>query len=860
MTRPVPQDPGPPDSSPGNSAAPAPSAAAPQIHASGTRAIAAKAIGVAITGDHARVVVLPAEAALSARETQVPPGTGNLPGPPSATFTGRDDTLTLLRSLFTTPARLPEPAHPPAEHTTAPDPAHLAPSHPGSPAATHPITDLRATNSPATNSPATNSPATNSPATNSPTTTLPATDVPAADLLTSVATRTVAIHGLGGIGKSTVALHYASGYRAAYPLVWWITATAPAAIEAGLASLAVRLAPLWAREATTEERVAWSLTWLQWHPGWLLVLDNVENPADLRPYLGALSGGHALATSRRATGWHTVGAALPLGPLAPAASTDLLCALAYTGRTPAPAERHAAAALADELGHLPLALEQAGSYVHQTGKDMDAYRRGLRRMLAKRTDAIDPERTVARIWEHTLRAVTARDPLAVSILNTVAWLAPDDIPRDLLSPLALAPAYDLDSPEAGRLGLPGVPDYPGRPGVPDRPGSPGHPVTPDGDLDGPDPDALDEAVGVLHAYTMVTLTQGGGLRVHRLVQAALRARLVAEADRARTTASGPVRPDGLTAAEWLLHDAVPEGEGVAPTATERQSRLLPHVTALATHTPPHHLTNTSVDLFVTAADHLYRAGLFAPALPLREVILAYRERTEGAEDPATLTSRHNLAFGLAGAGDFPRARALYETTLEQRTRILGADHPDTLMTCNALASVYEDTDDLDRAIELYEETLSKRERVLGDLDSSTIVVRNNLAGAYVAAGDQERGTRLYETVLTQCRQALGDTHPYTLSARSNLAYAYRRGGELTRAADLLESLLSDSDQVLGALHPDTLDTRAGLARVHELSGDVEQAARMLTDLLPLYERVLGDAHPSTGRARAALDRLRAAQP
>lgn len=829
MTRPVPQDSRPSDSSPGDSAAPAPSPASPQIHASGTRAIAAKAIGVAITGDHARVVVLPAEAAHSARETQAPPGTGNLPGPPSATFTGRDETLTLLRSLFTNPGHLAAPAHPPAEHTTAPEPAHLARPNPATAAAPHPITDLPITDPPVTNS--------------------PATGIPATDLAPSGATRTVAIHGLGGIGKSTVALHYAFGYRAAYPLVWWITATAPAAIEAGLASLAVRLAPLWAREATTEERVAWSLTWLQWHPGWLLVLDNVENPADLRPYLGALSGGHALATSRRATGWHTIGAALPLGPLAPAASTDLLCALAYSGRTPAPAERHSAAALADELGHLPLALEQAGSYVHQTGKDMDAYRQGLRRMLAKRTDAIEPERTVARIWEHTLRAVTARDPLAVSILNTVAWLAPDDIPRDLLSPMTLAPAHGRDPSEAGR-----------GPGPPDRPGSLGYPVTPGGDLDGPDPDTLDEAIGVLHAYTMITLTHGGGLRVHRLVQAALRARLVAEADRARTTASGPVRPDGLTTAEWLLRDAVPEGEGVAPTATERQARLLPHITALATHAPPHHLTDTSVDLFVTAADHLYRAGLFAPALPLREVILVYRERAEGAEHPATFTSRHNLAFGLAGVGDFPRARALYETTLEQRTRILGADHPDTLMTCNALASAYEDTDDLDRAIELYEDTLSKRERVLGDLDSSTIVVRNNLAGAYVAAGDEVRGTRLYETVLTQCRQALGDTHPYTLGARSNLAYAYRQGGELTRAADLLESLLSDSDQVLGALHPDTLDTRAGLARVHELSGDIEQAARMLTELLPLYERVLGDAHPSTGRARAALDRLRTAHP
>ncbi|WP_406101051.1 tetratricopeptide repeat protein [Streptomyces canus] len=690
------------------------------MEVSGERPIGAASIGVAVSGDNTRVVVLPAEAVHWALTVQAPQGAGFLPESVSGVFVGRERELTDLRAMMT------------GEGSAA-----------------------------------------------------------------VVQSQVRAIHGLGGVGKSALALHYAHRYRSAYTLVWWITAESPEAIVTALAGLAMRLCPLWAAMASPDERVAWAITWLQAHPDWLLIFDNVEDPTHLRPYLGTLAGGHHLATSRKATGWHALAPTMALGLLPLREAADLLCTIAFPGHNPTGQQRDAARRLAEDLGCLPLALEQAGAYAYRTGIDLDTYRRSLRLVLDEKRDVTDPERTIAQIWGHTLTAITQRNPLAVTLLNAMAWLAPDDIPRTLLAPLASSEI------------------------------------------------ALGDALGDLHAYNMIAFTDDRqGVSVHRLVQTVLRTR--------NPPASEPDSyAPGRAEAEHAFRQALPvlpDGRLHEPTAL--WERLLPHILALVETTPADTPASfDTADTYYKVAQYLDRQGRYAHTIPLRTAALAQSEQLFGDTHPQTLTSRNNLAHAYELAGDTGRAIPLYEATLTQREQVLGNSDPRTLTSRNNLANAYATAGDLAQAIPLLETTLTQREQVLGDTHPDTLISRNDLANAYRAAGDLDRAIPLYETTLTQSEQVLGDTHPQTLTSRNNLASAYTTAGDLAQAIPLLETTLTQREQVLGDTHPDTLISRNDLANAYRAAGDLDRAIPLYETTLTQSEQVLGDTHPQTLTSR-----------
>ncbi|MEV0191869.1 FxSxx-COOH system tetratricopeptide repeat protein [Kitasatospora purpeofusca] len=604
-------------------------------------------------------------------------------------------------------------------------------------------------------------------------------------------TQAFTVHGLGGIGKTTLALAYAHRQRHAYSLVWWINADSPARIEQSLGDLALKLFPAWAGNANQDQRSAWATTWLQWHPGWLLVFDNVEDPTDLRLYLGALDGGHHLITSRRATGWPPTIHTLPLGTLHPDEAADLICAHAVTDRTPTPRDRQAAHTLAADLGHLPLALEQAGAYLAQHPTiDIDAYRHRLPAKLDKAADGLDAERTIARIWTQTLKALTARNPHAVEILHILAWLAPDDLPISLLE------TPDVDS------------------------------------------DDLHEALGDIAAFSLATVTRET-VSVHRLLQRVL-----------RDTADGLGRlPAGRQAAEELAVRAVGQLASSSPNGSSPWDTLIPQLISLALTRPIGHKDDRAAHLYSPAAQHLQNQGHEARTIPLHEAALIHYEEYFHENHLEVLKSRHNLGGAYLAAGNLDQAIATLKTSLAKHEQILGDTHPNTLFSRNSLAGAHFRAGDLNRAIPLYETTLAQREKHLGDTHPQTLTSRNNLASAYQAAGDLEQAIPLFEITLAQREKDLGDTHSSTLTSRNNLAHAYQSAGDLERAIPLYETALAQREKHLGDTHPDTLVSRNNLASAYKSAGNLNRAIPLYETTLIQHEQVLGNSHPNTLTSR-----------
>ncbi|MEU8148954.1 tetratricopeptide repeat protein [Nonomuraea sp. NPDC048901] len=603
-----------------------------------------------------------------------------------------------------------------------------------------------------------------------------------------------AVLGLGGVGKSELALQYAHRHRGQYRLVWWIDADGPDLIRAGLAAFARALAcgidSVAAEQATVEEAAAWALSWLAAHPDWLVIFDNIEEAADIEPYLAGLAHGHVLITTRRDIGWHYLGITpVPLELLPRSASVALLAGLVGPSDS---ANVSKLEELAEQLGDLPLALTQAGAYINRTPRTTVAkYLRLLKeapgRMHAATPVGGDSERVVAKVLALSHDRIQSVNPLAIQVLNLLACMGPDNMPCSILN------------------AIPGA-----------------------------DEPAVDEALALLASYSLITSTTKPGdgilgseedlVSVHRLIQAVTLARLE------------PERRDSISAgAAALISAALPE-DPRRPEAWPVCRALLPHARAV--------LAPTSPTLWAIALS-LGHSGDYRTA---RDLFLEIHNRVNsslGADHPDTLATRHEHALWMGEAGDPAAARDQLADLLPIRERILGADHPDTLDTRHNLARWTGRAGDAAAARDQFTDLLPIRERVLGIDHPDTLDTRHDVARWTGEAGDAAAARDQLANLIPQYVRVLGADHQETLITRHNLAYWTGEAGDAAAARDQLADLLPLIDRVLGADHPETLSTRHELASWTGEAGDAAAARDQLADLLPIRERILGTDHPYT---------------
>jgi hypothetical protein len=608
--------------------------------------------------------------------------------------------------------------------------------------------------------------------------------------------RVVVLHGLPGAGKTSAALAYAHDHLGEAGVAWQFAAEDPAVLAAGFGQLAVALG---AGEGTGDPVVAVHGVLAARRAGWLLVFDNAPDRASVERFLPPAGDGRVLITSRNAL-WPT-GQAVEVLALGTEVAAGFL--VARTGDV----NHQAAVALAEAVGGLPLALEQAGAYVQATGGSLAAYLalfQDRRANLLARGQPTGYPRSVAATLALASTQVEESSPGAVELLRLLAFCAPEAVPLRLLLQPRPGLAEQL-SPEVRPVLAPLLDD----------------------EL------AVGDAVAALRRFSLVRPAGEGAVSMHRLVQAVT-------ADQMPESLAQAWRQ----AAAAVVEAAIP-GDPQLPSTWPVYAALLPHAQAALT-------ADRSSMTWIGA--YLGYSGSYAAARDLYKRLVRAQVQSLGPEHPDTLTGYAHIAVWTGKAGDAAGARDQYAVLLPVYERVLGPEHPDTLGIRRDLARSAARTGDAAGARDKFAALLPLFERVLGPEHPATLTDWANLAVTTGQAGDAVGARDQFAALLPVYERVLGPEDPQTLAARGNLANWTGDTGDAAGARDQYAVLLPIRERLLGPEHPETLITRANLAYWTGEAGDAAAARDLYAALLPVDERVMGPEHPETLTARDNLAR------
>jgi tetratricopeptide (TPR) repeat protein len=626
--------------------------------------------------------------------------------------------------------------------------------------------------------------------------------------------RVQCICGFGGVGKTHTALHYASRYRHHYSGVFLVRASSEISLRQGFFDVAraVSTAPPHGDPLDLDAAVREATAWLVQNPVWLLILDHVDDPELAARFLPDGAQGHVLVTSQKGD-VQALGVVRPIyiGGLSAADAMSFL--RARTGRAlDDPAEREAAEKLAEELGRVPIALEQAAAYISTMSIPFAVHLRTLRshprEVLAKYKAVFGEHReSFAGIWDISLAKIEREAPASLQLLYLSAFLHGERIPLSLfcrddhvltevvaeLGPTLAEALRDLES--------------------------------------------IYEILQPLSAYSLIFRAPGADwYGVNSMLQKAVRIRMGAEAEalwfeRVVRAVERAIRP--LEDRDWPLH-----------------RRLIPQIKAVIDLVVERGLTLPEAGrVLERGAMYAHEQARYSQAEELYQRALAIF-RAQPSPDEL------DLAQGLNGLGRirfrqgrYHEAEAYFVEALSLRKKRLAPTHPDIATSLNNLALLHFSSGSHAAEVDaMLREALSLRECALGPRHPLVAKTLNNLGLVRGAAGDHDAAEELHRRALSIRRELLGVDHPDVAQSLNGLGGALAGKGLYREAEESYRAALAIAERALGPDHPDLAFSHSGLGRLRSLEGKDDEALPCHGAALTLRERALGPDHPYVARS------------